>query len=126
MYTYYPGAGTIVRNSDGVVVAPTNDMESAGYLDWLAWCALGNSATLGLEEVAASGRMVTRLQFRRLFTFAERVAIDASLDPVVRTFLTDLAMTSEVDLEDSDVIGGLAYLEGVSLIASGRAAEIRA
>jgi hypothetical protein len=126
MYIYYPAAGVVVRVADVVTVAPTSDTAGVDYVEWLAWCDAGNTPTLGVEAPQPARLALTRLEFCRLFTFAERVGIDASADPVVRTFLTDLGMADAVNLDDADVIRGLAYLEGASLIAPGRAAEIRA
>lgn len=71
-------------------------------------------------------RVISKLAFRRRFTLAERVAIDSSSDPVVKTMLTDMSLADVIDLDDADIVAGLAYLESISLLVAGRAAEIRA
>lgn len=125
MYSYFAAAGIVVRVADGVTVAPTSDTSGEDYLAWLAWCDAGNTPTLGIEAPAVVRLALSRLEFRRLFTFSERVAVDSSADPVVRTFCTDLSLAESVNLDDADVVAGLAYLEGAGLIAAGRADEIR-
>ena len=125
MYTIFERRGVVIRNSDGAVVAPTNDTESQDFIDWVSWCSAGNSPTLGTEPEQGA-RFITKLDFRRRFTLTERVTVDSSSDPMVRTLLTDLAMAEGINLDDEDVIDGLAYLEAHGLIAQGRAAEIRA
>lgn len=137
-YTYYPGAGIVVRTSDGVQVTPVADDQSPEHLEWLAWCALGNTPTLGIEEAtSAAPRTISTLAFRRRFTFPERVACDAAptnmdFDAQTRAALTtmqkdlDAVKDNEIDLDDADVIAGLAFLESLGLLAAGRADEIRA
>lgn len=67
---------------------------------------------------------LTKLQFLRLFTTGERIAIRASSDPVIVDFLQLLDLAQDVRLDDPDTIQGLHYLEAEGLIAPGRAAEI--
>ena len=67
---------------------------------------------------------LTKLQFLRLFTTAERIAIRASSDPVIVDFLQLLDLAQDVRLDDPDTIQGVHYLESEGLIAAGRAAEI--
>lgn len=67
---------------------------------------------------------LTKLQFLRLFTTAERIAIRASSDPVIVDFLQLLDLAQDVRLDDPDTVQGVHYLESEGLIAAGRAAEI--
>ncbi len=67
---------------------------------------------------------LTKLQFLRLFTTAERIAIRASADPVIVDFLQLLDLAQDVRLDDPDTVQGVHYLESEGLIAPGRAAEI--
>ena len=127
MYTFTVNTGVVIRDADGVQVAPVNDPTDAGHVEYQAWLDAGNEPTIAIAALPSDApRVISRLAFRRLFTFAERVGIDASTLPAVRTFLTDLSLAEEVALDEPDVVAGLAYLEGVGLIATGRAAEIRA
>jgi hypothetical protein len=73
-----------------------------------------------------SPRVITKYQFRQRFTFAERQVIDTSTDSTVIVMLNDFNAADEIDLDNQEVIDGLAYFEQTSLIASGRADEIRA
>ncbi len=67
---------------------------------------------------------LTKLQFLRLFTTAERIAIRASSDPVIVDFMQLLDLAQDVRLDDPDTVQGVHYLESEGLIAPGRAAEI--
>lgn len=87
------------------------------------------------EAAANPPRLVTKLAFRRRFTLAERIAMDSAPDnpaiaPATRaalhTLAKDLELAEEIDLDDADVIAGLALLESLEIIAAGRAAEVRA
>lgn len=89
-----------------------------------SWIAA--NPTAGTVEVG-----LTKYQFRQLFTFSERVAIDSFEDntslsdsnkAIIRTFLKDLELSGEVFL--SNVASGMYFLESVGLIGEGRAAEV--
>jgi hypothetical protein len=88
-------------------------------------------------------RRVTKLQFRNLFTTAEKVAIDfAALDnpsadtttriqsASLRVFLEDLNSATpdpdgtSIDLDDPRAVAGVNALESFGFIATGRATEI--
>jgi hypothetical protein len=45
---------------------------------------------------------------------------------MLRTLEKDLELAQDIDLDDPDVIAGLAFLEALGLLADGRADEIRA
>lgn len=80
---------------------------------------------------------LTKLQFRRLFTFPERMAIDqfnATFESnpmlsdeqkaLVRTSLNDYDVAEGVYLNDPATVAGVQLYETLGLIAAGRAAEI--
>ena len=75
-------------------------------------------------------RVLSRLEFMRLFTQAERVAIkDFALGTTaqakaVRDFMYMMELAGEISLDDADTVQGCNFLENRSLIAAGRAAEI--
>lgn len=77
---------------------------------------------------APARRWVSQADFKRRLTAPERIAIRAarSADPVVDDFVDILDSAPDVDLDDADLIAGLAYLVGLELLAEGRPAEIRA
>jgi hypothetical protein len=92
--------------------------------------------TSTISDLAASAPAhagLTKLQFRRLFTLAERVAIDdfaasttltAEQKAGVRTLQTDLSIASEVWLDDPLTVAGVQMLEEYGLISAGRATQI--
>jgi hypothetical protein len=81
----------------------------------------------------SSERVLTKYQFRKLFTFTERVNIDnfamnpnisAQNKAVLSTVMKDLEVSGEVQLDLPDVSAGIQFLEQVGLLATGRAAQI--
>lgn len=79
------------------------------------------------------GVALTRYEFRKLFTFAERVAIDSSptntaipanYRAMLTTLLKDLELSGEVQLYNPDVQAGVGMLEQLGLIGTGRALQI--
>ena len=78
-------------------------------------------------------RVLTKYQFRKLFTFTERVNIDnfamnpnisAQNKAVLSTIMKDLEVSGEVQLDLPDVSAGIQFLEQVGLLAAGRASQI--
>lgn len=82
------------------------------------------------------GIVLTKYEFRKLFTFNERVAIDnvqsntnipLNYRMMISTFLKDLEVSGSVFLTtNADVAAGLNLLEQLGLIAAGRATQILA
>ncbi len=78
-------------------------------------------------------RVLTKYQFRKLFTFTERIGIDnfaantnisAQNKAILSTIIKDLEVSGEVQLDNPDVASGIGFLEQVGLIGAGRAAQI--
>ena len=75
-----------------------------------------------------TGRVMTKLEFLRRFTQAERVAIRtvAKSNVVLEDYMAMIDLAQEIDTADADTAAGVQMLEQVGLIAEGRAAEILA
>lgn len=73
-------------------------------------------------------RVLNKVDFARLFTQAERIAIDdaAKINPVVRDYERMLNFAPDVNLDDPDTQTGVPLLELAGLIGVGRAAQILA
>lgn len=73
-----------------------------------------------------ASRVVTKLEYLRLFTQEERVAIRtaAKANAVLEDYMELLALAEIVDLSDADTVAGVNALEMAGLIAPGRAQEI--
>lgn len=69
---------------------------------------------------------VTVVEYKMLFTSAERIAAKASTDPVIVDLreLMDDPRTANVDLSLKSISDALDYMTAVGLIAAGRKAEI--
>jgi hypothetical protein len=77
--------------------------------------------------------VLTKYQFRKLFTLAERTAIDniqynaafsGSIKAAVTTLQKDLEVSGEVNLHLADTIAGVKFLESVGLVGPGRGNRI--
>lgn len=77
--------------------------------------------------------VITKFQFRKLFTISERMAIDniqysgsapTSVKAAVNTMQIDLNVSGEVDLNLKDTNDGLRYLASVGLLTVARANRI--
>lgn len=85
-----------------------------------------NGLTFVEPEAAAPARTLSKLQFLRLLTQAERIAFRqaAKVNPVMEDFLALLDLADHVDKDDPDVVAGLYSAEEAGVLAPGRAAEI--
>lgn len=79
--------------------------------------------------------VLTKFQFRKLFTLAERTTIDNiqynpnfsnSVKAVVNTILRDLEVSGEVDLHLVDVVQGVNFLKQIGILTDVRCARILA
>lgn len=106
---------------------------------WDGGAALPSKAELDSWIAAnpdpANQMVLTKYQFRKLFTFMERVTFDsiqnntnisAQYRAMVITLMKDLELSGVVELYNPDVIAGIQFLEQIGLLASGRAAQILA
>lgn len=139
MYLINTITGEVIESETGLVVSPCQSTEDPAFIAYNIWANAGNNPTPITGSVAApitpAARMVTKLEFRRRFNLAERMAVDSAPDnpdvPVqvrlaVRTLLADLALAENVHLDDPDTIYGINFLAQVGLITPARATEILA
>lgn len=108
-----------IDNLDGDWVAMP---EGAG----IGWNWDGTTATP--PPVTPPRMRLTKLEFRRRFTFAEKQAIYAAAEVSadIRIFLDDIQAAEYIELDNADTIAGVGALETAGLIAAGRADEILA
>jgi len=101
-----------------------NPLPTQAALD--AWILSNPLADILADEI-------TRYEFRKLFTMAERVAIDnvqsnttvsANNKAMLLTIAKDMELATTVGLTNPDVIAGVNLLETLGLISVGRAAAI--
>ena len=80
------------------------------------------------EVVVVVSRAITKLEYLRLFTTDERVAIRAAAvqNAVLADYLALMELAQEINLDDPDTIAAVQMLEQSGLIAAGRAAEVLA
>lgn len=84
------------------------------------------AAPAPLSTVYGGRRELTPLEFLRLLTQPERVAIRtaAKQNATIEDYLDLIDKADTVNLDNDDVSGGLTLLEQAGLLASGRAEEI--
>jgi hypothetical protein len=79
--------------------------------------------------------VLSKFQFRSLFTLAEKLAMDNySTNPaltvqqqqMLNTLHIDFMVAENMDLTDPATIAGVQFLESAEIIASGRAAQVLA
>lgn len=77
---------------------------------------------------APADRTLSKLEYLRRFTTAERVTIRhaAKSEPVLEDYLAMLELAQDINLDDPDTVAAVGMLEQVGLIAQGRAAEVLA
>ena len=77
-------------------------------------------------RVYGGRRELTPLEFLRLLTSQERVAIRtaAKTNPYIEDYLDLVDKADSINLDNADVSGGLTILEAGGLLATGRAEEI--
>lgn len=95
----------------------------------------GNQIALEGRDPVPTIVVLTRYEYRRLFTMAERIAVDnyqtnANLTQQqkdeIAAFLNDFQIADTIPLSDPPVVQGTQFLETCGLITTGRAAQILA
>lgn len=78
------------------------------------------------EPVVVKPPKVSVIEYKMLFTSAERIAVKASTDPVIIDLqeLMNDPRTVNVDLSLQSISDALDYMTAIGLIAAGRKAEI--
>ena len=69
-------------------------------------------------------RKITKRAFMQRFTQPERTLIRKSVDDIVIDIYEDVQSVNNVDLDMTDTVNALAYLESIAILTVGRSAEI--
>ena len=83
--------------------------------------------TIYLEDInATTSKEVSPVEFKLLFSSAERIAINSSTDAVVKDFLSIIndPRLSVVNLGLKSTVDALTYMASIGLIAEDRIPEI--
>lgn len=98
--------------------------------------ATATTVTMPTATVVDSTPLIlTKFQFRKLFTTSERIVIDniatnpnfsSAVKGAVVTLLKDLEVSGEVDLHLADVIAGVNFLQQIGILTPVRMARVLA
>lgn len=89
----------------------------------------GQLISISTEQPAPNkSRILTHLQFMRLFTDAELQGIYAAEKGSValEVWLDKFRVADEINLDDPEISGGVRFLESVGLLGVGRSTEVLA
>ena len=120
------------------LINPENEIINSVLADTPELAVLGApSGTVAVTELGAehhypippsingaAAEPITKLAFLRRFTAEERIAIRASIDPVIVDFMTLLDLAQEVTTTDPDTQTGIEYLVAQGLLTLERAEMI--
>lgn len=119
----------IYDNNPYLLIAGTDRPQRDGDGNPIANPHFGAVTEIDLPDPPAV-TTISAIAFLKRLTLAERAAITASADPMVKAFLVELQVAAgangTVNLLDADTVAGTNYLEQQTLIAAGRAAQILA
>jgi len=78
------------------------------------------------QPIYGGRRVLTHLEFLRLFTMEERIAMRraSKLSEVLEDYLDLLKLAQEINLDDPDTVAGVQMMEAGELIGAGRAAGV--
>ena len=104
---------------------PDEAQNGDSYVDGV-WIAKPVPEPVVQEPVAPVPPKVTVIEYKMLYTSAERIAVKASADPVIIDLqeLMNDPRTVNVDLSLQSISDALDYMTAIGLIAAGRKAEI--
>lgn len=122
----------------GVVFSATGDGSIYTNITWISGTAMPTQAELDTwiaanPNAVALSQEITKYEFRKLFTFAERLAIDsaptsttisAANIATLNTMNKDMELSGSVVLSNPDTIAGVNFLASLGLIASTRVSQI--
>lgn len=127
MKTYQLPDGSVVVPGQAFTLSNGEKFPS----NWIASASDADLAQHGIAVIVVAdppppAPMVSALQFRQLFTSAERLAITqaAMANAQIREFMDDESAAGDVHLNDPEVIGGIAALVAASLLTQDRANQV--
>ena len=136
MYTLDLNTGIVTRDSDGVQVAPAQDINDVNYQEYLTWVNAGNHPT-EIQQISHDRRCITKLAFRYRFTTQERIGIEyastsqdadthdvALFRAALRVYLEDLNNADFIDLSSETLGQAMSQLVQFGLVTAERADEI--
>ena len=124
-YAVYETETGRLRSSGSVVADPMPKGLSAKEFKARPTTKQWNSETLDFDvERVVPPKPISPLEFMRLFTVQERIAIRTAGDPVLDDFLDMARVAGSVRMDDQMVVQGLDYLVQQNIITSARREEI--
>ena len=106
--------GDVYRIPIGGHINPQGDLVGNGW----------EQKAYSLPVAPPAIRKITKRAFMQRFTQPERTLIRNSTDDIVIDIYEDLKSVNNVNLDMTDTLQALAYLESLSIISAGRPAAI--
>jgi hypothetical protein len=122
---------------DGLIVQPVDQFQIGDQKYPPGWLLSASTADISAAGITMSAvadpppqpvTLVSSLEFRQLFTEAERVAITKAAQsiPAIRVFMDDESAAGIVHLADPEVVAGVAAVVAGGLITQDRGNQILA
>lgn len=126
MYTLVIETSTVTRDSDGVKIEPTSNINSNEYQEYLAWLNAGNLPTEVHIDVTEKSGILDTDDFLARFTNEEQLSIlnEEEVDGNIKLILMKLNTAAKVDTSSPEVIDSINYFVYKNLLTSERASEI--
>jgi hypothetical protein len=96
MYTIILETGTVIRDSDGVIVSPCQSVDEPNYSDYINWVNAGNSPAVGEHVEPKVPLIVTPRQIRLALSM---VGLRASVEAGVAAGTQEMKDTWEYSTE---------------------------
>ena len=130
--------GVVTRDTDGVQIAPVDNINCAKYQDYLAWVAAGNTPNIKSDESSrCDDWILTKLAFRNRMTPEEKIKMDLmsvdnpqapteirTMSAILRVIGEDLDQAEYIDLNSASVKQGVNTLVSFQILTQNRATEI--
>lgn len=129
MYTINLATGTVIRNSDGVQVEPTGNLQNPDTQGYYAWLGEGNLPTEINVPVTDDKPRIKVGAFRERLGETAKIRIEMAsvhnpndppekqvLAAKLRVYKDDLLNYTHIDLSRPDVMAGLEQLKAVGII----------
>lgn len=127
MYTLEVESAIVKRDSDGVQIEPTSDINSQDYQDYLTWLNAGNFPTEVHIDIIEHENVISPEDFMDRFTQLELINIMTRADGGdvgCKLLLLQTQISTRVVLDSNTTKNGILYLQSIGVLTAERAQQI--